>query len=179
MPRHVNDTGSNSHQWHQLHCRYEWQTACDPAQAQGNATMKRLICLTLGWLLIQATVIAGPTKDKGKDKGKNHSAKQAVHGDDRSGTRVGIHVTFGSGDVSILREHYAPRYRNLPPGLRKKVARGGELPPGWQKRYEPFPAAIERRLPPLSPEYRRGVFDGHAVIYNARTNVVIDVAVLF
>ena len=137
--------------------------------------MKRLMYVMLAWLLIQATVSADPAKDK--DKGP--ARKQAPHAGGESRTQTGVHVVFASGDVTLIREHYAPRYRNLPPGLRKKVARGGELPPGWQKRYEPFPVALERRLPPLAPEHRRGVFDGHAVIYNSRTNVIVDVAVLF
>jgi hypothetical protein len=138
--------------------------------------MKRLVWIALGSLLFQATLSAGPIKD---NKGKNQSHRHAARGDERADTRVGVRVAFGSADITLIREHYAPRYRNLPPGLRKKVARGGQLPPGWQKKFEPFPVVIERRLPVLSPEYRRGVIDGHAVIYNARTNVVIDVAVLF
>jgi hypothetical protein len=92
---------------------------------------------------------------------------------------VGIHVAFASADVTILRNHYGPRYRNLPPGLQKKVARGGQLPPGWQKKFEAFPVVLERQLPSLPPDYRRGVIDGHAVIYNSRTNVIVDFAVLF
>ena len=137
--------------------------------------MKRLVWIALGSLLFQATVSAEPAKDNNKAKHQSH----AVRSEQRADTRVGVHVSFGAAEVTILREHYAPRYRNLPPGLQKKVARGGQLPPGWQKKFEPFPVVVEHRLPPLSPEYRRGVIDGHAVIYNARTNVIIDVAVLF
>jgi hypothetical protein len=136
--------------------------------------MKRLMCIALGALLIQTTAAAAPDKDKSKNKGNGKQETVAV-----ADTRAAVHVVFTSGDVRIIREHYAPRYRNLPPGLRKKVARGGALPPGWQKKYEPFPAALDRRLVRLSPEYRRGVFDGQAVIYDRRSNVVIDVAVLF
>jgi hypothetical protein len=137
--------------------------------------MKRLVCIALGSLLITASAAAAaPHKDKPKSHGK-----QAVSGDDRADTRVAVQVSFTAAELRIIREHYAPRYRNLPPGLQKKVARGGQLPPGWQKKYEPFSPVVERRLGPLSPEYRRGVCDGHAIIYNPRTNVVIDVAVLF
>jgi hypothetical protein len=111
--------------------------------------------------------------DKGKKKDTQASAK----------TEPGAHaagtVTFASGDVVILRDYYAPRYRRLPPGLQKKVARGGELPPGWKKKFEPFPVEIEHRLPPLPTGYRRGVIDAHAVIFNTRTNVIVDVAVMF
>ena len=138
--------------------------------------MKRLMYLAIGAVLIQTTAAAAPDKDKNKNKGNGKQETIAV---DHADTGVAVHVVFASGDVQIIREHYAPRYRNLPPGLRKKVARGGALPPGWQKKYEPFPESLERRLVRLPPEYRRGVFDGHAVIYDRRSNVVIDVAVLF
>ena len=138
--------------------------------------MKRLMCLAIGAVLIQTTAAAAPDKDKNKNKGHGNQETLAV---DRADTRVAVHVAFSSADVQIIREHYAPRYRNLPPGLRKKVARGGALPPGWQKKYEPFPDALEHRLVRLAPEYRRGVFDGHAVIYDRRSNVIVDVAVLF
>ena len=98
--------------------------------------MKRLMCIALGALLIQATAAAAPDKDKSKSKNKGNGKQETVAVAD---TRVAVHVVFTSGDVRIIRDHYAPRYRNLPPGLRKKVARGGALPPGWQKKYEPFP----------------------------------------
>ena len=138
--------------------------------------MKRLMCVAIGAALIQTTAAAAAAPDKDKNKGHGKQETVAV---DRTDTRVAVHVAFSSADVQIIREHYAPRYRNLPPGLRKKVARGGALPPGWQKRYEPFPDALEHRLVRLAPEYRRGVFDGHAVIYDRRSNVIVDVAVLF
>jgi hypothetical protein len=125
--------------------------------------MKRLIGAILVGILLGGAVASGaPLQGRGK--------KQA---------RVSLHLVFGKADVVILRDHYSPRYRHLPPGLQKKVARGGQLPPGWRKKFESFPASVESRLPPLPAGYGRGVIDGHAVIYNARTNVIIDVAVLF
>ena len=88
-------------------------------------------------------------------------------------------VHFSAENVRVIREYYAPRYRQLPPGLQKKYARTGQLPPGWQKRMEPLPVKIERDLPPLPDGYRRGVIDAHAVVYNSRAGTIIDVAVLF
>jgi hypothetical protein len=85
---------------------------------------------------------------------------------------------FSTHDVQIIREHYAPKYRNLPPGLQKKLARTGSLPPGWQKKLEPLPFELERRLVGLPDGYRRGVIDGHAVIYRPG-GVLIDATVLF
>ena len=137
--------------------------------------MKRLICATVaGLLLVGAAVGASPSQGKSKNKASQEKAK-----DKATDAGVAVHVVFAPADVTVLRNYYAPRYRDLPPGLQKKVARGGQLPPGWQKKFEPFPVVLERQLPVLPPDYRRGVMDGHGVIYNSRTNVIIDIAVLF
>ena len=80
-------------------------------------------------------------------------------------------------------------HRDDPPALRpevsqstawsaKRYARTGQLPPGWQKKVEPFPASLERECAPLPAGYRRGVIDAHAVIYDSR-GTIIDVVVLF
>ena len=136
--------------------------------------MRRLICATVACLLLGGTVVlASPSQGKSK---KHTQGRAKDTGSDAS---VAVHAVFAPADVTVLRTHYAPRYRNLPPGLQKKVARGGQLPPGWRKKFEPFPVELERQLPALPEHCRRGVIDGHAVIYNSRTNVVVDVAVLF
>ena len=141
--------------------------------------MKRVLFATVCALLLGSAplVSASPTQGKAKKHGSHEAAKR----DEGKGsdTNVAVHVVFTSGDVRILRTHYEPRYRNLPPGLQKKVALGGALPPGWRKKFEPFPREVERRLEPLPIGYRRGVIDGHAVIYSTRSHTVIDVAVLF
>src|SRR5262245_15808537 len=130
--------------------------------------------LLVSVFLMEASVAAG-------SPGQARGRKQREHENGRSDTvaRADVHIVFNPGDVVILREHYGPRYNNLPPGLQRKVARGGQLPPGWQKKFEPFPVGIERRLTPLPPGYRRGVIDAHAVIYDVRTNMIIDLAALF
>lgn len=142
--------------------------------------MKRIICATAA-VLLAGTICAAPSSAAALSQGKTHKheGKDHAKGHDVEPVRAVTHVVFTTGDVAIIREYYAPRYRNLPPGLQKKVARGGQLPPGWQKKFEPFPVVLERRLQPLPPDYRRGVFDGHAVIYNTRSNVMVDVSVLF
>jgi hypothetical protein len=140
----------------------------------GAIHMRRVLSFALVACLATGATLAA---DQGKSN-KDKKGKQ-TRADAEPVTHVGVHVAFGSTDVVILRDHYEPRYRRLPPGLQKKVARGGELPPGWKKKFEPFPVAIEHRLPPLPAGYRRGVIDAHAVIYNTRTNVIVDVAVLF
>lgn len=44
---------------------------------------------------------------------------------------------YSSREREALRSHLSRRdYESLPPGLQKKVARGGKLPPGWQKKLQ-------------------------------------------
>ena len=136
--------------------------------------MKRIVWMTLAALQVGSASLTAQGKSKKHQPRHEHAASPA-----RSDAHVDVRLVFGSGDVTLIREHYSPRYRNLPPGLQKKVARGGQLPPGWRKKFEPFPAHLERRLVVLPSDHRRGMIDGHAVIYNTRSNVIIDVAVLF
>lgn len=134
--------------------------------------MKRVLLVTA--LALAATVTVSATA-KNKDS-KRAAKKEAV------ATNVApeaTYVHFSLAEEQLIREYYAPRYRSLPPGLQKKVERGGQLPPGWRKKVQPFPYEIERRLAPMPRDCRRGVVDGHAVIYRTGSETVIDVAVLF
>jgi hypothetical protein len=97
----------------------------------------------------------------------------------RGGSRADAHVSFTPHDVALIRSHYESRERTLPPALPKKLARGGPLPAGWEKRLERFPAALERDLIVLPPDHARGVMDGHALIYNPITHAILDIVTLF
>jgi len=136
--------------------------------------------LTSAMLMILC--LAGPVAAKPhwhEDKG--HWNKHWKHADDDDREydhRRGV-CYFSPADVRVISEYYAPRYQRLPPGLAKKLARTGRLPPGWEKRIEPLPVVVERQLIPLPAGYRRGIIDRQAVIYVPRTLVVIDVAGLF
>ena len=130
--------------------------------------MKRLLCGLVIVLSAGAVV---------ESQGRSQKARG---GDDHAASVSGsVQIVFGTQEARLIREHYAPRYQNLPPGLQKKLARTGQLPPGWQKKFESFPASLERQLVVLPAGYRRGVIDGHAVIFDDRTHVIFDVAVLF
>jgi hypothetical protein len=127
---------------------------------------------------IALAVFGGEAAAHGRadQKGPKH---QRGRSDDRRASEVTAVVRFSTGDVRIIRQYYAPRYRPLPPGLQKKLARGGSLPPGWQKKLQPFPVVLERELVALPGGYRRGVFEGYAVVYDARTQVIVDITALF
>jgi len=135
--------------------------------------MKRLLCVGL----LCAFVVFGQGKGNGKGKGKGDSG-----GSDSSS----VQLSFGR-DRDVIREYIrtapagnlppglAKRGGNLPPGLEKQLQRNGHLPPGLEKNLYPFPVELERRLPPLPPDYGRAFIGGHAVIYNKSTSVILDV----
>ena len=134
------------------------------------------MALTIAGFFLGTAVLGAdhPHKPK-KHQDRAHAGMPVAPG---TGSAVAVSVSWGTRDIEIVRRHYAPRYRNLPPGLQKKYARTGQLPPGWQKKMSPLPASVERECAPLPAGYRRGVIDAHAVIYNSR-GAIIDVAVLF
>lgn len=130
--------------------------------------MQRTILLTITALLLGGIVLGADRQGKGN---KHHVAPATP-------ATTGVHVSWGTHDIEVVRQYYAPKYRNLPPGLRKKYERTGQLPPGWQKKMEPLPVAVERECAPLPAGYKRGVIDGHAVIYTSH-GAIVDVAVVF
>lgn len=75
-------------------------------------------------------------------------------------------------DIVVIRDHY--RGQRLPPGLARKLARGGALPPGWRKKWQPVPVIIGRRLAPLPCGYQRGFYNGAYVVYDSRRGVLVD-----
>jgi hypothetical protein len=69
----------------------------------------------------------------------------------------------------------AKRGGNLPPGLQKKLDRDGQLPPGLQKRLEPLPTDLSRRLPRLPEYWERVIIDRDIVLIDRRSNRVLDI----
>jgi Ni/Co efflux regulator RcnB len=132
------------------------------------------ICGALALVLVVATPVT-----IGAQHGKNGEKHGNKHGHQRDADDVGDRGYFQEQDVRIIREYYEPRYRSLPPGLAKKYRRTGQLPPGWQKKMQPLPIEVERRLVVLPPEYRRGYIDGTVVVYSPHTQVIVDVVALF
>ncbi len=96
--------------------------------------------------------------------------------EDRDEDDRGPQRYFRSGDARLIQEHC--RIQSLPPGLQKKLYRTGHLPPGWEKRFQPFPAVVERQLPPVCVGCRRGLFGSFAIVFNERTSVIVDIVAL-
>jgi len=113
-------------------------------------------------LLVACLAVAlagvGEAKDKGRGKGKAKGA-----------------VVFAPADMRVIVDYYRAPRGGLPPGLEKQLRRNGRLPPGLEKHLVAFPVELERRLPPPPPDCARAFIGAHAVIYNSRTRVVLDV----
>lgn len=69
----------------------------------------------------------------------------------------------------------AKRGGNLPPGLQKKLERDGQLPPGLQKRMEPLPVDLDRRLPRLPEHWERVVVERDVILIDRRTHRILDI----
>ena len=151
--------------------------------------MKSLMSVMLAVALLGGTLCAGHAEAGDKRRGHGHDRDEIRyerydHGyyrDDRD-YRDDRHFHgdryFRDRDVVVIRDYYQPYYQPLPPGLRHRYYRAGYLPPGWAKRVRPVPVYVERDLVVVPRGYRRGVIDGHAVVYNDR-GFILDVAVLF
>ena len=102
---------------------------------------------TLALVLLLVACVALPTvaKDKDKDKPKDNPKKDAPpaeRGDkhDKHGDKHGGDRSFKASEreiiVTYVKQHggdsKGKKGKGLPPGLAKKVARGGKLPPDWE-----------------------------------------------
>jgi hypothetical protein len=111
-------------------------------------------------------------KGHGNDKGW-HDDHDEDRDEDRSHHPGPAHVRYFRSEDRVLLSRYYP-VQSLPPGLRKKYARTGTLPPGWQKRVQPLPTVVVQKLPPLPRNCERGYLDGYAVVYDRTTRVIVD-----
>jgi hypothetical protein len=134
--------------------------------------------------LLACSVAALPTlaqgNSHGNGKAKGHDKKDK--GDDRGPEQY----QFRPQDREYVTSYYskqgkglppglAKKNGNLPPGLEKQLQRNGTLPPGLEKKMQPCPVEITRQLPPLPPDYQRSVIGASIVVFNRKTNIVVDV----
>ena len=141
--------------------------------------MKPLICVMLATVLLGgATVGAGVAEAHGRKHWKHRHHDNRDYRDDRDdGYRGGRGRYVSDREAYLVREYYRPHYRH-DPWPRHRYYRSGYLPRGWHRRVRPYPVYVERDLIVLPRGYRRGIIDGHAVVYDGR-GLIIDVAVLF
>ena len=133
--------------------------------------MKSLLSVMIAGVLLGGTVLADRAEAGDKRRGSNHRRADIRY--EQRDNRY-----FRGRDIVVIRDYYRPYYRQVPPGLHVRYARGGYLPHGWARRVRPIPVYVERDLYMVPRGYRRGIIDGRAVVYNDR-GFILDVAVLF
>ncbi len=154
--------------------------------------MKNVIKLFIAGVCLTAVPIAVAAQGKG-NHGRNAEQSdqdrrdQDSNRNDRDGNaKRRSSPVFTNRDRAIITDYFrnrssnlppglAKRNGNLPPGLQKQLQRNGTLPPGLQKRLEPLSGDLERRLPPLPVDYRRGTIGQDVVVIDSRTQRIIDV----
>ena len=143
-------------------------------------------------LIIMTLLVAVPAHAKSRYAGQADRAKAVSYAQadaDSSGA-------FSPAARNMIRAHLLgqkpaasqPAGANLPPGLQKKVARGGALPPGWQKKVVPghgldyhiyrqgesLPDSLMQRLPapPAGTEILR--IEDKIILLNSATRNILD-----
>ena len=139
--------------------------------------MRRVLSLLLAGLVLGGTVFVDRAEAGGK-KDRWRESRYDRRYDYRGDRYVYRDRYFRPRDVVVIRDYYRPYYRGLPPGLQRRYYRGGYLPPGWARRIRPVPVYLEPDYVVVPRGYRRGLIDGHAVVYNDR-GFILDLAVLF
>jgi hypothetical protein len=137
--------------------------------------MRRLVVLAAVLLSACLAIQAADKQGKGKGKGAERRREQ-VQGFVPQERK--IIVEYFRGGPSGLPPGLAKRVGDLPPGLEKQVRRNGQLPPGLQKRVTPFPTELSVKLTMLPSGCERAIIGHLAIVWNSRTQVVIDVMAL-
>lgn len=129
--------------------------------------------LILASLLTLPAMAAPPEgKGKGKDNHKHdHDAPAAVQVDANIGGLVSVSIR--AGDARRIAERYGyVGYSDLPPGIRKNLARGKPLPPGIAKKMVPGPMLREL---PVYGGYEWRVYGSDLVLVALASGVIADV----
>lgn len=103
-------------------------------------------------------------------------------------------VIINPREREVIREYVLhKKSKGLPRGLAKKVERGGNLPPGWQRRCvrgeimpievyqhcEPLPPEVVVKLPATPPGTITVTLDGRAIRLLQATREILDVFDVF
>lgn len=131
------------------------------------------------WLLLILLTVPAWSAPKHWHEDDKHWKKHGNHEYDDHFDHHAGGCYFQPGEVRVIREYYVPQRHGLPPGLQKKLNRGGRLPPGWERKIQPLPVVVERQMGVVPEGYRRGFIEGQAVVYAPRTGIVIDVFAVF
>jgi hypothetical protein len=125
------------------------------------------VILFIGGLLALAAAIPAEAKNKKSTDGGRPSIIDSEE------------IAFTASQRTIILDYFASegsaassRSKPLPPGIAKKVARGGALPPGIAKRY--LPQDLDVRLPPPPIGVERVIVGGDVLLVQISTGAILD-----
>jgi Ni/Co efflux regulator RcnB len=121
-----------------------------------------------GLFVILQSAEAAPYFEDQRDRDRRDHDN--IHDSDRD--RRDFH--FRPEHERALRSHYSGP-KQIPQKYRHhEFSRDRHLPPGWQSRIRPVPVAAYRELPPIPANCSVGYLDGYAVVYDKRSQVIVD-----
>lgn len=170
---------------------------------------RSILSLVSGTIAVSLIFVAPLFAEKKKEKNKHsdskhleqqmHREEDAIKGEIKkekdkivapgSHGHHDAHNVFSVQEKNAIFGYYKVQNQNLPPGLAKKVAKGGSLPPGWQKKVsrgevmpldvykhaEPLPKDIIIQLPSVAPGTSLMKIDNRIVKVVDATKTIIDV----
>ena len=152
----------------------------------GATIMKTLLCsLAALCTLTGATASADAVSEGIKEFGKavfSEAERQVIR--DYYQSKYGSidgddHDQESMSTGEIEKKHKGKKHKGkgnstaLPPGIAKKLGRGGTLPPGQAKKG--LSSDLESRLPPVREGYERAEIDREIVLLDAATQEITDV----
>lgn len=143
--------------------------------------MARVPAVVLALLLAAAVpALADQSKGNSKNKGKaGKSDPEITSSEIVRGAAAGVlGGVLGREEREIIHRYFNEhrdtysKVKPLPPGIRRKVARGGTLPPGIAKQV--LPDGLRRQLPQRDG-YDYNVVGTDVVLIERATNVIVDI----
>lgn len=143
--------------------------------------MLRSLAVVLAFLLAAGTP-ALADQGKGKDKGRGDAGDNVIEKAADGivgGVVAGVLLAVLTDDERrIIHDYFHDHAGNfgkvkpLPPGIRKKLARGGAMPPGIAK--QTLPGDLYRRLPPRDGQAYQ-IVGTDVVLVEVATRIIVDV----
>ncbi len=145
-------------------------------------------------LVLFVLAVTLPTYAKANKQEKHHVSDESIK---KQNSKRSTEEAFSPAERNMIRAELQQqerikqhkKYKNLPPGLQKKVAHGKALPPGWQKKVAPgesldyhvyrqgqgLPEEILRRLPQQPSGSEIIQVEDKIIRLNAATRTILDV----
>jgi len=142
--------------------------------------MLRLLTAVLALSLAAAPALADNGKAKGNGNGNPGKPNDGItSGEVIEGVTAGVLGAVLSDDERRIIHRYFGEHpdslgkvKELPPGIRKKLARGGAMPPGIAK--QALPDGLHRQLPPRDGQHYE-IIGTDVVLVETATRVIVDV----